>query len=48
MNYSNQFPKQEKEPLSIIERANFIWLNFEKNMPNLYKHIMKGKDYDTR
>jgi len=39
MNYSNQFPKQDKTPISTNEKAQFIFLGLRKNCPKLYKLI---------
>ena len=44
---SNQFPRQQdkikEEPLSIKERADFIFNNIELKMPKLFEYIMNIK-----
>jgi len=37
--HSNQFPKPDKTPISISEKAKFIFLGIKENCPKLYKLI---------
>ena len=39
------FPVKEKVyPLSISDKAKFIYLNMREKMPNLYNQIMKNEN----
>ena len=46
--YSNQFPiqrnKPKEEPLTIKQKADFIFKNIEDKMPKLFELIMKSDE----
>lgn len=47
MSYSNQFPRQQdkpKEPLTMKDKADFIFRNIEDKMPKLFERIMKANN----
>ena len=47
---SNQFPRQQdkiKEPVTMKQRADFIFMNIESKMPKLFEYIMKS-DNESR
>ena len=48
MSYSHQFPRQKdkpkSEPLTMKQRADFIFMNIEDKMPKLFELIMKSDE----
>ena len=52
VNYSHQFPiqrnKPKEEPLTMKQKADFIFSNMEDKMPELYKRIMKNGKQDKK